>query len=177
MGTYGEGNWSQIAWQFAGRIGKQCRERWHNQLRPNIKRDAWTNEEEERFIAAHRGLGNRCVVSPLSQPCSSRGVGPGLRPTLPLVVVLRVASSATVSLDWYTCHQDLWLCAPVAKHVQSKRHAQSKLVSGQLLLACICTAQPGTNGLPNVAQVGIKTPCGTWFLQVGGHRQAPARAY
>eukprot|EP00891_Asterochloris_glomerata_P002841 jgi/Astpho2/2841/Aster-01000 len=59
VGTCGEGNWSQIAWQFAGRIGKQCRERWHNQLRPNIKRDAWTNEEEEHLIAAHRGLGNR----------------------------------------------------------------------------------------------------------------------
>ena len=32
----------------------------------------------------------------------------------------------------------------MAKHVRSKRHAQSNLVSGPLLLACICTAQPGT---------------------------------
>jgi hypothetical protein len=23
---------------FPGRVGKQCRERWHNQLRPNINR-------------------------------------------------------------------------------------------------------------------------------------------
>ena len=30
--------------------GKQCRERWHNQLRPDIKRDAWTEEEELSLI-------------------------------------------------------------------------------------------------------------------------------
>ncbi len=39
--------------------GKQCRERWHNQLRPDIKRDAWTEEEEERLIQVHQELGNR----------------------------------------------------------------------------------------------------------------------
>ena len=94
MGTCGEGNWSQIAWQFAGRIGKQCRERWHNQLRPNIKRDAWTNEEEERLIAAHRGLGNRCVIKPF-QPAESTMLLPGRcirldARALPLVVVLKI---------------------------------------------------------------------------------------
>ena len=40
---HGEGSWSSIAKSFAGRIGKQCRERWHNQLRPDIRRDAWTD--------------------------------------------------------------------------------------------------------------------------------------
>jgi len=39
--------------------GKQCRERWHNQLRPDIKRDAWTDEEEEQLIKVHQELGNR----------------------------------------------------------------------------------------------------------------------
>lgn len=48
-----------IAQHFPGRIGKQCRERWHNQLRPDIKRDAWTAEEEEALIEAHSRLGNR----------------------------------------------------------------------------------------------------------------------
>ncbi|KAL0421789.1 UNVERIFIED_CONTAM: Transcription factor [Sesamum latifolium] len=34
---YGERKWSNIAQLMKGRIGKQCRERWHNHLRPNIK--------------------------------------------------------------------------------------------------------------------------------------------
>jgi myb proto-oncogene protein len=29
-----------------GRIGKQCRERWHNHLDPNIKKDKWNPEED-----------------------------------------------------------------------------------------------------------------------------------
>jgi myb proto-oncogene protein len=29
--------WAQIAEKLAGRAGKQCRERWHNHLRPDIK--------------------------------------------------------------------------------------------------------------------------------------------
>ena len=48
-----------IAKHFPGRIGKQCRERWHNQLRPDIKRDAWSEEEEAQLIEAHKRVGNR----------------------------------------------------------------------------------------------------------------------
>ena len=57
--TEGEGQWSAIARHFPGRIGKQCRERWHNQLRPDIKREAWTDEEETILIDAHRRVGNK----------------------------------------------------------------------------------------------------------------------
>ncbi|EIE25106.1 Homeodomain-like protein, partial [Coccomyxa subellipsoidea C-169] len=57
--TEGEGQWSAIARHFPGRIGKQCRERWHNQLRPDIKREAWTDEEETILIEAHRRVGNK----------------------------------------------------------------------------------------------------------------------
>ena len=32
-----------------GRSGKQCRERWHNQLDPSIKKEQWT-EEEDRIL-------------------------------------------------------------------------------------------------------------------------------
>ena len=35
--NYGEKKWSEIAKHLNGRVGKQCRERWHNHLRPNIK--------------------------------------------------------------------------------------------------------------------------------------------
>ena len=58
----GEGSWSSIAAQFTGGIGKQCRERWNNQLRPDIRRDAWTQAEEELLVEAHRKLGNRYVL-------------------------------------------------------------------------------------------------------------------
>nr|KJB71388.1 hypothetical protein B456_011G120200 [Gossypium raimondii] len=34
---YGVRKWAQIAESLVGRAGKQCRERWHNHLRPNIK--------------------------------------------------------------------------------------------------------------------------------------------
>jgi len=59
--TEGERQWSIIARYFPGRIGKQCRERWHNQLRPDIKREAWVDAEEEVLIEAHSRLGNKSV--------------------------------------------------------------------------------------------------------------------
>ncbi|OWM65441.1 hypothetical protein CDL15_Pgr009031 [Punica granatum] len=34
---FGVRKWSHIAQMLPGRIGKQCRERWHNHLRPDIK--------------------------------------------------------------------------------------------------------------------------------------------
>lgn len=30
--------WTAIAAEMPGRVGKQCRERWHNQLCPDLKR-------------------------------------------------------------------------------------------------------------------------------------------
>lgn len=59
MAEHGQSNWSLIAKHFSGRIGKQCRERWHNQLRPDIKRDAWDATEERMLIDAHRRIGNK----------------------------------------------------------------------------------------------------------------------
>ena len=34
---HGVRKWSYISRNMFGRIGKQCRERWHNHLRPDIK--------------------------------------------------------------------------------------------------------------------------------------------
>lgn len=65
---FGEGNWSPIAralneafgkTEDQGRIGKQCRERWNHHLRPDIKKEAWTESEELMLIEAHRKLGNK----------------------------------------------------------------------------------------------------------------------
>ena len=56
---YGTTRWSYIARALYGRVGKQCRERWNNHLAPDIKRGAWSVEEEETFIQAHMELGNK----------------------------------------------------------------------------------------------------------------------
>lgn len=56
---YGPRHWSMIASKLPGRIGKQCRERWHNHLNPNIKRDLWSAEEDLEILAGHMALGNR----------------------------------------------------------------------------------------------------------------------
>uniref|UniRef100_A0A452Y791 Uncharacterized protein n=1 Tax=Aegilops tauschii subsp. strangulata TaxID=200361 RepID=A0A452Y791_AEGTS len=56
---YGPTKWSTIAQALPGRIGKQCRERWHNHLNPGINKDAWTQEEEIRLIQAHHIYGNK----------------------------------------------------------------------------------------------------------------------
>lgn len=56
---HGPKNWSQIALSLPGRIGKQCRERWHNHLNPDIKKERWTDEEDNLIITAHKKLGNR----------------------------------------------------------------------------------------------------------------------
>jgi len=41
----GPQKWSAIAKHLPGRMGKQCRERWHNHLDPNIKKGPWSEEE------------------------------------------------------------------------------------------------------------------------------------
>ncbi|KAK7350627.1 hypothetical protein VNO77_09451 [Canavalia gladiata] len=56
---YGLRKWSHIAKILPGRIGKQCRERWHNHLRPDIKKDTWTDEEDKILIQAHAKIGNK----------------------------------------------------------------------------------------------------------------------
>ncbi|KAJ9180719.1 hypothetical protein P3X46_008931 [Hevea brasiliensis] len=59
VAKYGPTKWSVIAKSLPGRIGKQCRERWHNHLNPDIKKDAWTLEEELELMNAHRKHGNK----------------------------------------------------------------------------------------------------------------------
>ncbi|XVF58050.1 hypothetical protein PTKIN_Ptkin07bG0031500 [Pterospermum kingtungense] len=56
---YGTKSWSQIAKMLSGRVGKQCRERWHNHLRPDIKKDSWSEIEEIILIEAHKEVGNK----------------------------------------------------------------------------------------------------------------------
>uniref|UniRef100_A0A7S1TCY3 Uncharacterized protein n=1 Tax=Compsopogon caeruleus TaxID=31354 RepID=A0A7S1TCY3_9RHOD len=54
--------WSKVARELPTRTGKQCRERWLNQLKPGIKRDAWSKEEENLLYHFHEMYGNRWVA-------------------------------------------------------------------------------------------------------------------
>lgn len=57
---HGHGCWSTVP-RLAGlqRCGKSCRLRWMNYLRPDLKRGAFSQEEEDLIIELHAVLGNR----------------------------------------------------------------------------------------------------------------------
>eukprot|EP01029_Cantina_marsupialis_P028309 TRINITY_DN775_c0_g1_i2.p1 TRINITY_DN775_c0_g1~~TRINITY_DN775_c0_g1_i2.p1 ORF type:complete len:494 (+),score=130.50 TRINITY_DN775_c0_g1_i2:156-1637(+) len=54
----GAKKWSCIAVHLEGRVGKQCRERWHNHLNPDIKKDSWSDDEDRTLFEMHRDIGN-----------------------------------------------------------------------------------------------------------------------
>ncbi|EEF30526.1 r2r3-myb transcription factor, putative [Ricinus communis] len=62
VSLYGPQNWNLIAAKLQGRSGKSCRLRWFNQLDPRINRCAFSEEEEERLVAAHRIHGNKWAL-------------------------------------------------------------------------------------------------------------------
>ncbi|OMJ95386.1 hypothetical protein SteCoe_1308 [Stentor coeruleus] len=41
------------------RSGKQCRERWHNHLDPDITKDVWSKEEKRQIFELQKKFGNR----------------------------------------------------------------------------------------------------------------------
>lgn len=46
----GAKNWGRLEGVIRGRIGKQCRDRWVNHLRPGIKKGEWTEQEEQLLL-------------------------------------------------------------------------------------------------------------------------------
>ncbi|KAG6607398.1 Transcription factor MYB52, partial [Cucurbita argyrosperma subsp. sororia] len=59
---HGPHNWNAIAQSLQRRSGKSCRLRWFNQLDPRINRDPFTQEEDQRLLAAHTIHGNRWAI-------------------------------------------------------------------------------------------------------------------
>lgn len=59
VNLYGNKQWALVAKHLKGRLGKQCRERWHNHLNPSVKKSSWTAEEDLIIYKAHCLLGNR----------------------------------------------------------------------------------------------------------------------
>ncbi|XP_075520092.1 transcription factor GAMYB-like isoform X2 [Primulina tabacum] len=57
---HGEGNWNAIQKDTGlARCGKSCRLRWTNHLRPDLKKGAFTLEEENIIIELHAKMGNK----------------------------------------------------------------------------------------------------------------------
>lgn len=55
----GPQKWTLIAQHLPNRVGKQCRERWHNHLNPMIKKINWSKEEEWILFLMHRIIDNK----------------------------------------------------------------------------------------------------------------------
>jgi len=60
VNKHGEGNWNSVQ-KHSGlyRCGKSCRLRWANHLRPNLKKGAFTPDEERTIVELHSKLGNK----------------------------------------------------------------------------------------------------------------------
>ena len=59
VAQFGAKKWSAIANALPGRIGKQCRERWHNHLNPDINKAPWSEEEDRIILTVHATMGNK----------------------------------------------------------------------------------------------------------------------
>jgi hypothetical protein len=57
--SQGPKKWSQIAAHLPGRVGKQCRERWHNHLRSDIQKGEWSQAEDAAIGEAISKYGQR----------------------------------------------------------------------------------------------------------------------
>ena len=51
--------WSDVAQLLPGRNRKQCRERWYNQINPDIRKGDWTAEEDALLESLHVVYGNK----------------------------------------------------------------------------------------------------------------------
>jgi hypothetical protein len=61
VAEYGLKKWKEIATFLPGRIGKQCRERWYNNVDPNLNKDKWTVAEDLQLMELHKHFGNKWV--------------------------------------------------------------------------------------------------------------------
>eukprot|EP00636_Phaeomonas_parva_P011632 CAMPEP_0118876332 /NCGR_PEP_ID=MMETSP1163-20130328/17066_1 /TAXON_ID=124430 /ORGANISM="Phaeomonas parva, Strain CCMP2877" /LENGTH=389 /DNA_ID=CAMNT_0006811937 /DNA_START=235 /DNA_END=1404 /DNA_ORIENTATION=- len=59
VNKFGPKRWATIASQLPDRIGKQCRERWTNHLRPEISKEPWRPEEDVLIFYYQKLLGNQ----------------------------------------------------------------------------------------------------------------------
>jgi hypothetical protein len=59
VATQGATSWTKLAENLPGRIGKQCRERWHNGLNPDLVRTTWLPQEDQLIEKLQHQWGNK----------------------------------------------------------------------------------------------------------------------
>eukprot|EP00298_Acanthocystis_sp_HF-20_P020614 c25663_g1_i1.p1 GENE.c25663_g1_i1~~c25663_g1_i1.p1 ORF type:complete len:241 (-),score=40.27 c25663_g1_i1:7-729(-) len=59
---YGLKNWSAMAHNLQGRTGKQCRERWRNHLSPEVRKDRFSQQEDEFILSMVNQMGTKWSV-------------------------------------------------------------------------------------------------------------------
>lgn len=71
VSKHGTGNWTSVP-KKAGlrRCGKSCRLRWTNYLRPDLKHESFTPQEEELIVNLHAAIGSRWSI--IAQQLSGR---------------------------------------------------------------------------------------------------------
>lgn len=55
----GAKDWTKVAMLLPGRIGKQCRERWHHHLNPEVIKKKWSFDEDVLILKLHKKFGTR----------------------------------------------------------------------------------------------------------------------
>lgn len=53
------GHWTTISSRMGNRTGKQCRERYHNHLKPDIWKGTWSQEEDDLLNESQKTMGNQ----------------------------------------------------------------------------------------------------------------------
>jgi hypothetical protein len=61
VSAFGQDDWTNVAKWLHGRTPRQCRERWTHYLSPSIRRDGWSEEEDQLLVAKHLELGGRWI--------------------------------------------------------------------------------------------------------------------
>ena len=56
---HGAKDWNYISSQLSHRSAKQCCERWHNYLKPDIRKDAWCTQEDQIILDYHHAFCNK----------------------------------------------------------------------------------------------------------------------
>ncbi|KAI9087505.1 hypothetical protein K1719_011631 [Acacia pycnantha] len=61
VSKHGSGNWTSSSPKKTGfkRCGKSCRLKWTNYLRPDLKKDSFTPQEEDLILKLHAAIGSR----------------------------------------------------------------------------------------------------------------------
>lgn len=74
MLKYGTNNWVFISKLISGRLARQCRDRWHNVLDPNIVRKPWSRAEDEFIVEMHSKIGSKWAKMAKMKPLFGRTV-------------------------------------------------------------------------------------------------------